>query len=96
LQDLNGAHLDRLYAELLSNGRISGDGGLSPTSVRRIHAMLRKAMRDAARWGRVKRDATEFADPPPPMSPAARWRSPHRLACPSRPTVRAERVSLWS
>jgi integrase len=65
LQDLNATHLNRLYAELLANGRSSGEGGLSPTSVRRIHAMLRKAMRDAARWGRVERDATEFADPPP-------------------------------
>jgi hypothetical protein len=66
LQDFKGAHLNRLYAELLSDGRISGDGGLSPTSGRRIHAMLRKAMRDAARWGRVERDATEFADHPLP------------------------------
>ena len=65
LQELNAAHLNRLYAELLSAGRIHGDGGLSPTSVRRIHAMLRKALKDAIRWGRTEHNATDLADPPP-------------------------------
>jgi integrase len=64
LQELNAAHINRLYAELLVDGRVQTDGGLSVTSVRRIHAMLRKALRDAVRWGRVERNATDLADPP--------------------------------
>lgn len=64
LQDLNAAHINRLYAELLVDGRVQTEGGLSVTSVRRIHAMLRKALRDAVRWGRVERNATDLADPP--------------------------------
>jgi hypothetical protein len=38
LQELNAAHLNHLYADLLGKGRADGKGGLSPTSVRRIHA----------------------------------------------------------
>lgn len=69
LQDLNAAHLNRLYAELLRSGRQrvrAGEGkGLSPTSVRRIHAMLRKALNDAVRWGKLSRNPALRADPPP-------------------------------
>jgi len=64
LQELNAAHLNRLYAELLASGRVQSTGGLSVGSVRRIHAMLSKALRDAIRWGRVARSAAELADPP--------------------------------
>lgn len=49
LEELNAAHLNRLYGELLSQGRFRGEGGSSPTSVRRVHAILRKALADAVR-----------------------------------------------
>jgi integrase len=65
LADLNAAHFNRLYADLLRDGRIHHPGGLSPTSVRRIHAMLRKALNDAVRWGLLTRNAALLADPPP-------------------------------
>ncbi len=76
LQELNAAHLNRLYADLLRGGRVDGAGGLSPTSVVRIHAMLRKALNDAVRWGRVQRNVATLADPPPGKAVrAARRRS---------------------
>jgi integrase len=76
LQDLNAGHVNKLYTDLLVEGRKDGAGGLSPASVRRIHAMLRKALRDAVRWGRVERNVTDFADPPPArVVQAARRRS---------------------
>ncbi|MBA2317403.1 MAG: Arm DNA-binding domain-containing protein [Euzebyales bacterium] len=65
LGDLNAAHFNRLYADLLRDGRIHQPGGLSPTSVRRIHAMIRKALNDAVRWGMLTRNAALLADPPP-------------------------------
>lgn len=64
LQQLTSAHLNLMYRELLQAGRVDGAGGLSPTSVRRIHAMLRKALRDAARWKRLERNPADLADPP--------------------------------
>jgi len=56
LGDLNAAHFNRLYADLLRDGRVHQPGGLSPTSVRRIHAMIRKALNDAVRWGLLTRN----------------------------------------
>ncbi len=76
LQDVNASHLTRLYAHLMKEGRVDGGGGLSPTTVRRIHAILRKAFNDAVRWGVLQSNPTEFADPPPArVVKAARRRS---------------------
>ena len=47
LQDLSSAQLNRLYADLLENGRRQGTGGLSPKSVRHIHTLIRRALHDA-------------------------------------------------
>jgi integrase len=76
LQDLAAPHLNRLYASLLEEGRVDGAGGLSATSVRRIHSMLRKALNDAVRWGLLTRNVSELADPPPArLAAASRRRS---------------------
>lgn len=64
LQQLTSAHLNLMYRDLMQSGRVDGAGGLSPTSVRRIHAMLRKALRDAARWKHLERNPADLADPP--------------------------------
>jgi integrase len=64
LQDLTAAHLNRVYGELLTDGRADGDGGLSPTSVHRVHGILRKALNDAVRWGLLERNVATLADPP--------------------------------
>lgn len=64
LPNLNAAHLNGFYAELLVDGRRTGPGGLSPTSVRRIHATVHKALADAVRWGRLTRNPADQADPP--------------------------------
>lgn len=81
LQDLNAAHLNRLYTELLREGRVRRPGGLSPTSVLRIHAILRKACNDAVRWGLITRNPVGLADPPPlRVVQASRRRSMHTWA----------------
>lgn len=78
LQALTTAHLNRLYADLLAGGRVRASGGLSPTSVRRIHAMLRKAFNDAVKWGLIERNPALTADPPSAkIAQAARRRSMH-------------------
>ncbi len=51
LQRLSPAALNALYAHLLEQGRVHGQDGLSASSVRRAHAVLHKACRDAVRWG---------------------------------------------
>jgi integrase/predicted RNA-binding Zn-ribbon protein involved in translation (DUF1610 family) len=64
LQKLCAAQINGLYAYLLNEGRIRGKGGLSPSSVRRVHAALRRACRDAVRWGRLTTNPAACADPP--------------------------------
>ena len=63
LQQLNAVHLNRLYGYLLASGRKDGRGGLSTRSVRYLHTIIRKALDDGLRWGRVERNAADLADP---------------------------------
>lgn len=64
LQQLTPVHLNQLYAKLLTEGRRDGAGGLSPRTVRYIHTILRKALADGVRWGRLERNIADLADPP--------------------------------
>jgi integrase len=64
LQKLTPAAINALYAELLEQGRVHGEGGLSASSVCRVHAVLHKACRDAVRWGRLASNPVACADPP--------------------------------
>ncbi len=66
LRDLDGARLNALYARLRTDGaRLdSRPGALSPRTVRYIHTILHRALRDAVRWGRVARNVADAADPP--------------------------------
>jgi integrase len=57
LQALSAGHLNGLYAELDREG-------LSASTRRLVHAVLHRALRDGARWGRVVRNVAEQADPP--------------------------------
>jgi integrase len=64
LQKVTGSLLNSTYARLLQDGRMDGAGGLSPASVRRVHAMLHRALRDAVRWNHLSRNPADTADPP--------------------------------
>lgn len=57
LARLEPQHLQRLYA-----GRL--DAGQSPSSVRRLHAVLHRGFGDAARWGMVGRNIVDLVKPP--------------------------------
>jgi integrase len=64
LQQLNASAINALYAHLASQGRVRGPGGLSASSVRRVHEVLHSACRDAVRWGRLAANPVDAADPP--------------------------------
>lgn len=64
LGDLDGRTLNGFYAALLDHGRVDGKGGLARSSVRRIHACLHKALKDAVRWGFLSENPVDAADPP--------------------------------
>ncbi|MEO8322658.1 MAG: tyrosine-type recombinase/integrase [Actinomycetota bacterium] len=64
LDEIGPAEINVFYAELLANGRISGKGGLSPATVRRVHATLHRAFKDAVRWGLLYENPAARSDPP--------------------------------
>ncbi len=64
LQKLTPGAINALYAHLVEEGRVHGEGGLSASSVRRVHAVLHKACHDAVRWGRLSSNPVACADPP--------------------------------
>src|SRR5581483_7356472 len=71
LQELDGRHLDRLYATLLATGGHEGRP-LSPKTVRNVHVVLRKALADATRKRYVTRNVALDADPPKVPGPGER------------------------
>ena len=64
LAHLTALHLDRLYAHLLTAGRHDGAGGLSPRTVKYVHTIIGRALKDATRKGLVVRSVARDADAP--------------------------------
>jgi integrase len=65
LRRVDAGMLNTLYAALLADGRKDyAGGGLSPRSVRYIHTIIHRALKDAVKWGRLARNPAEAADPP--------------------------------
>jgi integrase len=64
LQQLAPEHLERFYAEKIAEGRRDGGGGLSSKTVRNLHVVIRKALADAMRKGRISRNVASLTDPP--------------------------------
>lgn len=62
LEALRKAHVDRLYAALL-RAKPEG-GGLSPSSVRRVHAVLHAALEEAVRGDLIPRNPAAYATKP--------------------------------
>ncbi len=84
LQDLTALDLDRYYAQKLADGRRDGTpGGLSVSSVIKLHALINGALKDARRYKLVATNVAEDAKPPSRKSaPGASikiW-SPEQLA----------------
>ena len=65
LRHLRPDHLERLYADLLDDGRADGTGGLNNKTVVEIHMILRRALDDAVRRGWI---LTNPARSPTPRS----------------------------
>jgi integrase len=80
LQGLTPAQLNLFYAQLLESGRRKHLGGLAPKTVKNVHRLLHRALKDAVRWGYLTRNVAEAVDAPK-VRPAERqvW-TPAQLA----------------
>ncbi len=63
LQKLGAAQINALYAKLARQGRRNGRPP-TPLTVRHVHAVLHRALKDAVRWGFLARNPADCADPP--------------------------------
>jgi integrase len=68
LARLGPAQLDRYYAKLMESGGREG-AQLSPATVRQVHAILRRALEQAVRWGWIPTNPASRATPPKPRPP---------------------------
>src|SRR5215204_4987696 len=57
LKDLRKSHIDRLYREKL-------DSGLSPSTVRRVHAVLHRSLEEAVKGDLIPRNPAAHANKP--------------------------------
>jgi integrase len=64
LEKLSGSAVNGLYAKLAQSGKRDGRSGLSALTIRHVHVVLHRALKDAVRWGRLTRNPIEAADPP--------------------------------
>jgi integrase len=78
LQRLTAPRIAAFYSQLLADGRRDGKG-LAPKTVRNIHALLHRALKDAARWGYVPHNRADDVDPPHGASPERQVWSPEQL-----------------
>ena len=78
LQRLSPAQLNAFYRRLLAGGRRDGQG-LAPKTVKNIHAILHRALKDAVRWGYVVRNVADAVEPPKGRSPEMRVWTPEQL-----------------
>lgn len=64
LTKLRPMQISDAYAKALSSGRRDGKGGLSPSTVRYLHVILKSAMGQALRWQILARNPVDAVDPP--------------------------------
>jgi len=81
LQRLTAAQLDSMYAELLRSGRRDGKGGLSPRTVRYVHAVLHRALEKAVRQRLIVRNPADDAEPPAKAKTQISTWAPEQLGC---------------
>ncbi len=68
LQDLHTVNLNNLYKELSQTGNLIDSSGLSISTIRGIHAYIRKALGTAEKWGYIFRNPAINAELPKDFS----------------------------
>ena len=64
LHSLTAAHLDALYTELLTRGRVDGNSGLHRRIVSNVHLLIHLALADAQAAGVIRVNVADTAHPP--------------------------------
>lgn len=97
LQRLDTATLDRFYTTLRARGGVGGRP-MAPATVRQVHAILRRALDQAARWGWIPANPAALASPPRLSSAEIRPPTPEDVSRLLRTAYEADpdfAVLLW-
>jgi integrase len=74
LQKLTPAHMQACYSALLKGDQGRGQAGVSARTVRYVHAILHRALKEAVGLGLVSRNVTDAVAPPKaPRPPIKSW-----------------------
>src|SRR5512132_2123972 len=79
LRRLDTATLDRFYPTLRARGGADG-APLAPATVRQVHALVRRALDQAARWGWLPANPAALASPPRPGPADVRPPTPEEVS----------------
>ncbi|QDX92018.1 site-specific integrase [Brevibacillus laterosporus] len=64
LKDLKAMHLQKMYGDLLKDGAMYREGGVSPITIRHIHGLIHKALQNAERWQMITRNVARLVELP--------------------------------
>lgn len=64
LSSLKSLHVEQLYRDLRSKGRVGCEGGLSEQTVLHVHRLISKALKQAVRWGLLAKSPMDLVDAP--------------------------------
>src|SRR5438105_2434459 len=98
LNEITPRMLTDMYVDLLTSGHMTCDGGLSPKTVRYVHAIVHKALADAVDDGLLVSNPAERAKAPKPgrsSNGELRFWEPHQLARFLRHVRGAPLEPLW-
>ncbi len=73
LARLQPAQLQQLYSQKLTSGRKDGKGGLSPTTVKRMHVVLNHALKTAVKWRKIPLNPADAVTPPRETREEMKW-----------------------
>jgi integrase len=70
LTDLHATHIQAAERQWLTAGRLDGRGGLAPSTVRQLHAILQGALAQAVAWDLIPANPAQFVKRPhlPPQT----------------------------
>lgn len=64
LRELRPTHIQDFYTRKYRNGRLDGNGGLSPQTIKHLHNALHSALKQAVRWQLIAHNPAERVTPP--------------------------------
>jgi len=96
LRDLDAGRLNRMFGQLQSSGG-SGGRALSKRTVALTGFVIKRALEDARRWGKVVRNVAVDANPPTASKPTITFWTPDQVArfLTTAKTADPELLALW-